>query len=71
MIDFAWVDHMVAVEFDGFEPHSPRRVFDDDRARQNDLVDAGWRVFRLTAASFAGDVRRSFAPIASALDVNL
>ena len=49
VIDFAWPDHGVAVEFDGFEAHSSRRVFDDDRVRQNDLVDEGWRVYRLTA----------------------
>ena len=41
LLDFAWPDRKVAVEFDGFEPHSSRRVFDDDRARQNDLVDDG------------------------------
>ena len=57
VIDFAWPDHGVAVEFDGFEAHSSRRVFDDDRVRQNDLVDEGWRVFRLTATALTGRPR--------------
>ena len=35
-------------------PIRRRRVFDDDRARQNDLVAAGWTVFRVTE----DDVRR-------------
>src|SRR5262249_11196595 len=55
VIDFAWPDEKVAVEFDGYAHHSSRRAFDDDRARQNDFVDAGWRVFRLTATAMARD----------------
>ena len=49
-LDLAWPDAKVAVEFDGFVPHSTRRVFDDDRERQNDLVADGWTVFRVTAS---------------------
>ena len=45
----------VAVEFDGFVPHSTRRVFDDDRARQNDLVADGWTVFRVTTTMLDAD----------------
>ena len=60
-LDLAWPDAKVAVEFDGFVPHSTRRVFDDDRARQNDLVADGWTVFRVTKtmldADPVGDVR--------------
>jgi very-short-patch-repair endonuclease len=66
-LDLAWPDAKVAVEFDGFVPHSTRRVFDDDRARQNDLVADGWIVFRVTKAMLAGDVERTFAPIAAAI----
>ena len=66
-IDFAWPDQRVAVEFDGFLPHSTRRVFDDDRVRQNDLVDDGWRVFRLTSMALERDVHLAFEPIRRAL----
>jgi very-short-patch-repair endonuclease len=65
-LDLAWPDVKVAVEFDGFVPHSTRRVFDDDRARQNDLVADGWTVFRVTAAMLS-DVERTFGPIAAAI----
>jgi very-short-patch-repair endonuclease len=70
VIDFAWPAHMVAVEFDGFAPHSSRRVFDDDRVRQNDLVDRGWRVYRLTATALTSRPRAALTPIARALGVN-
>ncbi|MFN8035519.1 MAG: type IV toxin-antitoxin system AbiEi family antitoxin domain-containing protein [Acidimicrobiia bacterium] len=66
-LDFAWPEHRVAVEFDGFEPHSHRRVFDDDRVRQNGLVAMGWQVYRLTATSLRRDPGRALAPIAAAL----
>ena len=63
-LDLAWPDEKVAVEFDGFVPHSTRRVFDDDRARQNDLIAAGWQVYRLTTTAIAHDLPTAFAPIA-------
>jgi very-short-patch-repair endonuclease len=66
-IDLAWPDLKVAVEFDGFVPHSSRRVFDDDRARQNALVAEGWRVFRLTKTALERDTRTAFAPILAAV----
>jgi very-short-patch-repair endonuclease len=66
-LDFAWPDAKVAVEFDGFVPHSTRSAFDDDRVRQNDLVADGWTVFRITKAMLASDVERTFAPIVAAI----
>jgi len=66
-LDLAWPDAKVAVEFDGFVPHSTRRVFDDDRVRQNDLVADGWTVFRVTKAMLTTAPERTFAPIAIAV----
>lgn len=67
-IDFAWPDMKVAVEFDGFEFHAVRRtVFDDDRERQNDLVDDDWRVFRLTSTALARDPSRAVGRISRAI----
>lgn len=40
----------LAIEVDGWEFHSGRSAFERDRWRQNDLVLAGWRVLRFTAA---------------------
>jgi very-short-patch-repair endonuclease len=64
-IDLAWPEQKVAVEFDGFVPHSTRRVFDDDRVRQNHLVADEWRVFRLTKTALVRNARAAFAPIAA------
>lgn len=49
-LDYAWPDARVAVEVDGYGPHSSREAFQDDRARQNVLVLAGWTVLRFTWA---------------------
>ncbi len=68
VLDLAWVPVLVCAEFDGYLPHlRTRRVFDDDRARQNDLIDAGWKVFRITATMLNDDPRAAFAPIVRAV----
>ncbi len=64
-LDIAWPDHMVDLEFDGFEPHMVRAVFDDDRVRQNALVAAGWTVFRVTSRMLEHQPGRLLAAIAS------
>jgi very-short-patch-repair endonuclease len=66
-IDLAWPEKKVAVELDGFVPHSSRRVFDDDRVRQNDLVQAGWEVYRITWKAFAHDPAHAFRHVIAAL----
>lgn len=47
-VDFAYPELRYAIEVDGFAPHSARRTFEHDRARQNDLVDDGWTIHRFT-----------------------
>jgi very-short-patch-repair endonuclease len=47
-IDFAYPDRRLAIEIDGHAVHAQRNVFQDDRHRQNDLIEAGWRVIRFT-----------------------
>lgn len=47
-IDAAWPDRRVAVEVDGFASRIDRGRFQDDRDRQNALVQAGWTVIRFT-----------------------
>jgi very-short-patch-repair endonuclease len=66
-LDFAWRRQKVAVEFDGFVPHSSRRVFDDDRDRQNDLVDNDWLLFRLTKTALERNARVALRPVERAL----
>ncbi|HUP87676.1 MAG TPA: DUF559 domain-containing protein [Acidimicrobiales bacterium] len=47
-IDFAYPDLMIAIEVDGYGPHSSRSAFQSDRDRQNHLVGLGWTVLRFT-----------------------
>ena len=46
--DLCWPDHRLIVEFDGYAVHSTREQFEADRARQNQLVLAGYLVLRFT-----------------------
>jgi very-short-patch-repair endonuclease len=48
-LDKCYVDEKLVLESDGFDPHSRRRVFDDDRKRNNDLLLAGYRVLHFTS----------------------
>jgi very-short-patch-repair endonuclease len=47
-LDFAWPEHKVVVETDGWATHGRRVAFEDDRARDAALLAAGWRVLRVT-----------------------
>ena len=58
-------DFMSALEFDDFDPHTVRDVFDDDRVRQNALVAAGWTVLRVTSRMLEQDPGGLVANIAS------
>jgi len=49
-VDFAYPELMIAIEVDGFGPHSGARAFQSDRERQNMLVGLGWIVLRFTWA---------------------
>ena len=49
-IDFAYVELRIAIEVDGYGPHSSRAAFQSDRERQNVLVGLGWTVLRFTWA---------------------
>lgn len=50
-LDLAYPSMKIAIEVDGFGPHSVRSRFDRDRARQNDLVLDGWLPLRWTSAT--------------------
>jgi hypothetical protein len=53
LVDLAWPEQKVLVEFDG-DVHRERRVFVNDLRRQNGLVLAGWVVLRFTSADVLG-----------------
>lgn len=46
--DLLWPDERVIVEFDGYQVHTRRDVFETDRSRQNALMLAGYLVLRIT-----------------------
>lgn len=47
-VDVLWRRERVVAEFDGFAVHGTRRAFEADRARDADLLAAGYRVVRIT-----------------------
>ena len=47
-VDFAFPEIRLAIEVDGYEHHASLHAFQHDRARQNELVAAGWTVLRFT-----------------------
>ncbi len=47
-VDFAWEEHGLVVETDGFAFHADRARYAADRKRGNALQLAGWRVLRYT-----------------------
>ena len=48
-VDIGFPETKLAVEIDGREFHTEAVDFENDRWRQNDLVNTGWRVLRFTA----------------------
>jgi hypothetical protein len=56
VLDFAYPEDKVAVEFDGFEWHKTRTKFDRDRARLGDLAAAGWMLVPVTSSCAEEDV---------------
>lgn len=55
-IDLAFVAVKLAIELDGWEFHSSRSAFDDDRTRANALVAAGWTLLRFTSRSTDAEI---------------
>ena len=47
-LDIAFLNLKLVIEIDGYELHSQRAVFEQDRERQNDLVLDRWTVLRFT-----------------------
>lgn len=67
-LDFAYPEHKVAIEGDGFAFHSDREVFEHDRRRQNALVLAGWVVLRFTWRQIVREPAFVVEQVRSALD---
>ena len=68
-VDFAWPEQRVVVETDGWETHGPRKAFEDDRARDADLIALGWVVVRFTWRHLDEEPYRVAARLAAALAI--
>ena len=54
-LDARWPEQRLVVECDGFAAHGTREAFERDRARDRELVVAGWRVVRITWRQLIAD----------------
>lgn len=66
-IDFLWREERLAVEVDGYEFHSDRAAFENDRRRDARMVAAGWRVMRFTWRQLAEEPFTVVARLAQVL----
>lgn len=66
-VDFLWREASLVVETDGYRYHRGRQAFEDDRARDLDLRDAGYDVLRISYRQVATEPRRVAAAVHSAL----
>lgn len=67
ILDAAWPEHRVALEFDGRNPHMRRAVFDNDNLRRNDLLADGWQRFGITSTELDRKDTRTLQLVALAL----
>ena len=65
--DFAWPEHRLILEFDGFATHGHRRAFRDDRRRGAELTAAGWSVMHVTWDELQDEPLALVARVAEAL----
>jgi very-short-patch-repair endonuclease len=68
-IDFLWRDQRLALETDGWDFHSDRTAFEQDRRRDAELVARGYRVIRVTWRQLAEEPIAVVARLAAALAV--
>ena len=66
-IDFAYPEHRLAIELDGFEEHGTRRAFEADRVRQNELEELGYHFRRFTWTQLTSDAVGVAITVGSAL----
>jgi very-short-patch-repair endonuclease len=66
-LDFAWPDHKVAVECDGWSHHGGREHFERDELRRARMTSVGWRLVPVTAAQCARSEAAVIERIARAL----
>ena len=66
-VDFAYPRQRIAIEVHGYRLHSSRTVWEDDQLRENGLVQAGWRVLKVTSSQLEDDPGRIIGALRSLL----
>jgi very-short-patch-repair endonuclease len=66
-LDFAWPDHMVVVEYDGFDWHSSPDHLRRDRQKRAALLELGWSLVPIVS----DDVRRHPVEMVRRIDSQL
>ena len=56
VLDLAYPEILLGLEYDGWDAHRARHAFDHDAARYNALQLAGWSVLRFTSAASASRI---------------
>ena len=67
VLDIAFRDFRLALEVDGYAFHSDLKSFQDDRRRQNALMNAGWLVLRFTWEDITAYPKRTITEIKDAI----
>jgi hypothetical protein len=70
-VDFAWPDHKVLLECDGYEFHAARDRFQADRRRWSALAAAGWQLVVVTWFDVTRDPAYVLATMREALGLPL
>jgi very-short-patch-repair endonuclease len=66
-VDFLWSQQRLVVETDGWKTHRTRRAFEEDRARDQALAVAGYRVLRFTHRQVSDQPRDVAAKLSALL----
>jgi very-short-patch-repair endonuclease len=64
-VDFANIEEKVAIELDGYEYHNSKDQFTNDRKRQRELENIGWRVIRFSGSEVYKNPNKCFEDAAS------
>lgn len=69
LVDFLWREERLVVETDGYRYHRGKIAFEDDRARDLELMSLGYRVLRLSERQVETTPRDVAEALTRALDI--
>ena len=68
IVDFAWPEYRLALEYDGYDVHGGRQAHDEDLVRQNLIFAAGWDLLRYSGRRVRRDGEGVAREVLAALD---